>query len=115
MKTRTTLSEKQEQQACLDLLSRIGFTVFRSNTGAVKIENRDGSSRFIRFNEPGYPDISGYTNFGQAIFWEVKREGGKPTDKQTEFIKNAKDNDCIAGIGTYKDLEEMMRYYGFIK
>ena len=57
---------------------------WRQNTGAFKVQEQGRKSRFIRFNVPGAADITGIRE-GQRIEIEVKRPGGKLTDKQKAF------------------------------
>lgn len=109
------ITEKQEQDCCLDLAHRVGFIAFKSNTGAMILKNKDGSQRFVRFNEPGHPDIAGYTKNGMAFYWEVKKRGGKATAAQKQFIDRALEHNCIAGIGTCEDLEKMLKGMGYVK
>ncbi len=112
---KTRISEKQELEACLLLLHRIGCTVHRHNTGGMRMKNADGSYRYVRFNEAGYPDISGHTSDGKAVYWEVKRHGGRATTEQRLFIDQAIKNGCLAGIGTCADLENELRKRGYVR
>jgi len=109
------ITEKQEQTCCLDLLHRARFVVFRHNTGAMILKNKDGTDRFVRFNYPGHPDIAGYDKNGTAFYWEVKRQGGKTSIAQKDFIERASSHNCIAGIGTCEDLEKMLKELGYVK
>ncbi len=113
-KFKKLIPEKQEQDCCLDLAHRVGFVAFRYNTGAMKLTYK-GKTRFVRFNEPGHPDIAGYDKKGRAFYWEVKRHGGKATTAQKEHIDEALKHNCIAGIGTCEDLEKMLRGLGYVK
>lgn len=114
-KFKKLIPEKPEQIACFDLLGWAGFKVFRYNTGGMKHTNPDGSIRYIRFNESGHPDIGGRYRNGKAFYWEVKRHGKKATTDQKQFIADALDDNCIAGIGTCEDLEKMLRGLGYVK
>jgi len=109
------ITEKEEQVVCLALLRRIGFVVFRHNTGGMYQYNKDGSRRYTLFNEKGYPDIAGYSRTGQAVYWEVKRKGKKPSTEQKAFIERARASHCIAGIGSSDDLMEYLRCGGYVK
>ncbi len=115
---RTKVRETDILKACLDICLRIGFVVFRTNTGVAKythkLKNGTTKDSFVRFNEPGYPDIAGYiperielarrkridentTHAGAiALYIEVKRPGGKLTNFQKTFLDNAKGNGCFS-------------------
>lgn len=58
---------------------------WRNNTGAVKVEGR-----FVRFGDPGSPDILGILTGGLFIGLEVKMPGRKPTDLQKEWARSAR-------------------------
>ena len=109
------ITEKQEQDCCLALLRRVGIIAFRHNTGAMLVPKKDGTHRYVRFNDPGYPDIGGYDKNGTAFYWEVKRHGGKATTAQKEYIDRALKHNCIAGIGTCEDLEKMLQGLGYVR
>ncbi len=109
------IPEKHELSACLDLFRRVGFTVFRQNTGGHYKKNSDGSERYIAYNRAGYPDISGFRPTGQAVFWEVKRKGGLLSEKQKYFIETALKNSCLAGYGTCEDLEKELKRRGILR
>ena len=68
--------------------------LWRSNTGATKHTDQYGKPRFVRFNEPGTPDILGVakrttcpkchrcTGVGVLVGIECKSNTGKATDAQ---------------------------------
>lgn len=97
------IPEKSILEICLYFLKTKGYTVWRNNTGASKYQNKDGSYRTVRFGIKGQPDIIGYTDKGQFIFWECKRHGKKPTKDQLHFIKDALENGALGGWGTDVD------------
>ena len=101
-------TEKQQQQMCLDLLTIKGYVVWRSNTGAGKYQNKDGSWRTVRYGVKGMPDICGYTPTGQAFFWEVKKVKGRLSVDQKAFLDRARENKCLCGWGTASDLEKFL-------
>ena len=108
-------SDSHEISSCLDLLRRVGFTVFRQNTGGHYKTNSDGLERYIEYNKPGYPDISGFRPTGQAVFWQVKRKGELLSEKKKYFLEIALKNDCLAGYGTCEDLEKELKRRGILK
>lgn len=104
------IPERDQQRLCLEFLNLIGAVAYRTNSGCARYENRNGTQRMVRFaGVKGLPDISGYIPRDNApaitFYWEVKREGGKPTQDQKEFIETAKNGGCFAGWGTCEALE----------
>ncbi len=98
-----TITESAILQNCLYYLKTKGYTVWRNNTGASKYQNKDGSYRTVKFGIKGQPDILGYTDKGQFVFWECKRYGKKPTVDQQCFINDALQCGAIGGWGTDED------------
>lgn len=58
----------------------------------------------------GYPDCSGYTIDGRAIFLEIKGEDDDERNTaQREFLETARAYGCIAGyVRSVQDFEELM-------
>lgn len=70
-RARQTQPETKLRKACLDYLAIKGIFAVEYKVGATKIGNR-----FIRFGEPGFPDI-----FGNAIWddaWKFDGRVGRP-------------------------------------
>ena len=73
-----------------------GYKVFRVNAGRV-IDQKTG--RRFRMGVPaGYPDLYGYRKDGRIFYLEVKVKPNKATDKQLDFITEAKKNGALAGV-----------------
>ena len=71
---------------------------WRSNTGAGKLQRRDGVSQWMVFGFPGSPDIHGFMRDGRALFIEVKRPSGAVRPEQERFISDARAAGCVAFI-----------------
>ncbi len=86
--------------AVLELCQRhpLVAKAWRNNVGAMKI-----GDRYVRFGEPGTPDVMGFMKDGRFLAIEAKSEDGKLTDKQREFLANARDRRCIAGLARSVD------------
>lgn len=117
---RKTIKESTELHGIMDLLLRLGFVVWRSNTGGMKTSHTTKlgitKNYYVKFGKKGLPDIQGYIPslgmWARPIFIEVKRKGGKPSPEQLEFITTARENGCFACIGTYEDVvAELKREY----
>jgi hypothetical protein len=75
-------------------LSKLGWLTFRFNVGRVKTS--DG--RYFDTGLPvGFTDLVAFKE-GKTIFIEVKKTGGKATQKQKDFIDLMKKNGFKAGI-----------------
>ena len=122
-----SVPESDHLKACLDLLSRLGFVVWRSNAGGSTfrhqykkgIRKRLIAQYHVRFGFKGLPDICGYIKGGQSsgatpFFWEVKRHKGKIKPEQKTFIETAKRHGAFAGVGTIDDLIEDLRNSGYL-
>lgn len=70
------MKESDIQRAIIDLLAARRIFYWRNNSGAWKVENR-----FIRFGQPGSPDIFCLYK-GKCYGIEVKNEKGKQSDLQ---------------------------------
>ena len=70
--------------------------IFRCNVGGGYTE--DG--RFFSTGlPPGFSDLFGVRRSdGRAVFIEVKKPGGKPTQRQLDFIEAMKMHGAVAGI-----------------
>lgn len=68
----------------------------RINTGT----GRTPDGRVFRTGTPkGYPDISGNRRSdGKAVYIEVKVKPNKPTPEQAEYIRQRREEGCLAGV-----------------
>jgi len=87
-RVRYTGAEVQGQVA--DFCRALGLSVVRHNTGAARYPNRDGTTRLVRFNEKGTPDleivIDRGPHRGKSMFVETKATGEQPTMTQYDWI-----------------------------
>jgi len=87
--------EAKIQHDIMVALSENGCTIFRTNTGKVKIDEGEKMlakgyrPRFFDAGVPtGYPDLSGFRHSdGKAIYIEVKDHKGKPRADQVKMGK----------------------------
>ena len=57
-------------------------------------------NRYVRVGRRGEADISGILKGGRAFAIEVKRPGGKPNEKQLQFLERIRAAGGIAGCAT---------------
>lgn len=96
-------SEKQIQNAIIELLNYEKYFVWRNNTGAQKFQNADGPTRWIRFGQPGFSDIFAIQpKTGRFVALEVKtpRTRNSATRFQLDFIQRVQEQGGIAAIVT---------------
>jgi hypothetical protein len=75
-------------------LSKNGWITFRTNVGKVKLA--DG--RFFDTGlPPGFSDLMALKD-GKTVFIEVKKQGGKVSKSQKNFIEQMKRNGFDAGV-----------------
>lgn len=74
------MSEKNTQDACLELLSAKKVFHWRNNTG----ETKTASGGYVRYGYPGSPDIIAVIK-GKFVGIEVKSIKGKLSDNQELF------------------------------
>ena len=75
-------------------LSRLGYTVFRTNVGKVKL--KDG--RWFDTGLPnGFSDLMAFKE-SKAYFVEVKVKPNTPSDEQINFIEQMKNRGFTAGV-----------------
>jgi hypothetical protein len=76
-------------KAVLQYLQHVrGWVAWRSNSGALKAENR-----LVRFGTPGQADVLGVLPGGRLLAVECKRPGGKTTALQRAWL------DMVASAG----------------
>jgi hypothetical protein len=106
--TKVPIRESEIVKAILEYLKLKGIYCFRNNTGAFKSVYK-GKQRFHRYGEVGSSDIIGITKKGLFLAIEVKRPGGKPTDKQIEFMGHINRNGGIAFVAySVDDVEKTL-------
>lgn len=100
-------------KAALAYLKLCGFTVWRSNTGAMKATYK-GKTRFVRFGKPGMSDIIGYTPDGRFFAAEAKILPNKPTPVQQDFLDCAwRCNCCAFWFVSLDDLKRGLEQRGY--
>ncbi|MFA5911829.1 MAG: VRR-NUC domain-containing protein [Vicinamibacterales bacterium] len=78
--------------AILEYLAIRQVFAWRVNTGAVKLADKTGKTRFVRFGFPGCSDIIGVIGSeipaweGRPLAIEVKSPTGKATEEQLIFL-----------------------------
>lgn len=89
------MNEHNLQNSIRLRLSQLGFAVFRTNVGKVKMQ--DG--RWFDTGLPkGFSDLLAVKN-GKAYFIECKVKPNKPTPEQVNFIEQMKNKyGCAAGV-----------------
>lgn len=94
-------TESQIQRAVLAYLRRVvKAEAIRYNSGQMSAGD-DRSQRFIRFNDAaGHSDIGGVLPGGRAFYFEVKRPGEKPTEKQSRFLARMGRAGALVGVVT---------------
>jgi hypothetical protein len=116
------LPEKESDivRAILDFLHYHHIVSFRSNTGAMagSHTNKQGETNrwYVRFNEPGYPDITGLLKDGKYLAIEVKRHDGKATPDQLRFLQTIIDNHGVAFVARSVDETfDVLKSLGYLK
>ena len=103
-----TMSEAAILKLVMLEASRLGMTIFRNNTGAIKVEGR-----YISYGlHKGSSDLIGWTSTGKFVAIEVKAPEGRPTPEQVNFIEQVRDAGgfgCI--INDEKKLEWLFNNY----
>ena len=109
------VSEKQEQQAIVDLLTLIGAKVYVIG----RTPPRDGRTHFGTGQTPGIPDIyailptMGVKQWRHAMWIEVKRQGGRTRPEQLEFEEHTRDIGIAYFRGTADGFTAYLRELGF--
>ena len=101
--------ESEIQAMILQWLNLKGLFCWRNNTGAVKIQNVNGTTRMFRAGMSGMPDILGISKKGRLFAIEVKRpKTGRLTDIQANTILKLREQGAVAFVAT--DLETVQEY-----
>ena len=84
--------------------------VERFNSGAMKLMDKYGRQRFVRFAFPGCSDILGQMKDGRLLAIEVKALGGKLTSAQRAFLDLVRDNGGVSGVAySVDDVDEILK------
>lgn len=102
--SRPSISEADFQTQVVDLAHRLGWTVNHTYRG----RTAKGAWR-TNATSPGFPDLCLLrASTRQLVFLELKREGGKPTPAQVEWITGLQQ---VPGVEAYiaapSDMEEL--------
>src|ERR1035437_7776592 len=105
------MNETNISQLCRIKLSRLGFTMFRNNTGKLK----DANGRWVTFGLcTGSCDLIGYLPSRITVDMvgrivpvfaavEVKSATGRLSDEQTHFLRTIEEAGGIAGMVRCED------------
>ncbi len=118
-------TETALRTACLELLSLCGIWAWKNNTGSAKI-----GKRFVRFGEPGAPDILGIhpgqkpqrlgeffrIGAGRLLCIETKIKPNALSLEQAAWLRRASENGAICLV-VYElaDLESFLRDEGLLR
>lgn len=106
--------EKEIQKSIIDYLALLGCWRIRINSGAMS-GNHKGKRWFMRFNDqPGCPDVIACLE-GRFIAIEIKRPGGKLTEKQASALEAIRRAGGLAFVATgIRDVEAVLKIEGII-
>lgn len=104
------IAERDVLRACLDVLKARGIFCWRQNSGAMKIDGRNGRTRFVRWATSGVSDIVGVLPGGKILCVEVKNStGGRLSDEQASFLDAIRRRGGVAVvINDAEDLAEIL-------
>lgn len=112
---RPEFSEKQITEQCVDYLKLKHIPCWRMNTGVVKHLNQDGTERYTKFGQKGFPDYLLAIPINNAFhigFVEFKTRKGKLTPDQEEFKQYAQmQGMCYILCRSVEDLQEGLEAY----
>lgn len=78
--------------------------VGRYNSGTMEEQGATGDTRYVTFNSvPGQSDLMGQMKDGRILAIEVKRPGGKPTERQAAFLALVARNGGVSGFACSVD------------
>ena len=110
--------ERQITHSIIEYLNYQGFYVWKSNTGAMELPNKNGTSRLVRFGKAGMSDIIGLQRgTGRFVALEVKRPStrNRTTTAQDSFLALVKEYGGIAGVVTsIDDVKEKLKEKSWI-
>lgn len=91
--------EKDIQRSIIDYLRLKGVLCWKNSTGGIYKKSTDS---YIPSQSVGAPDIFALDE-GTFYGIEVKRPGGKLSDKQSEFLRKIEENGGVAIVATSID------------
>jgi len=101
-------TESMLRRACLEFLKLKGIVAWKNNVGAM-YSTYKGKMRFMRFSEPGVPDIVGYLPDGTFLGVECKVGTRKETGAQREFREQAAlAGCCCVVVRSIDDLQDAL-------
>ncbi len=110
MNEKRKINKKEEQQlinAVLEYLKILRIPAWRMNSGAFKIQNR-----FVTFGTKGMSDIIAILPDGKLLAIECKRQDGKVSGPQKDFLQIVKENNGKVIVArSLEDLTEITDKY----
>lgn len=82
----------------LDYLNYRGHFVQRTNSGAIRIPNPNGTNRFVKLSQAGTADITGCSKDGRFLAIECKIKPNKPTALQDQYLSEIRKRGGIAFV-----------------
>lgn len=102
--------ESEVLASCLELLERLRIAHWRCNTGGM----RGGGERYIRFGEPGQPDVLAVLPpAGRLLALECKSRTGRLRDAQRAWLERAEAAGAVVCVArSIDDLVRALRAVG---
>lgn len=99
------MTEHMLCNSIVEFLNYQGHKVWRQNAGMVKVTNKYGKDRMIRFGMVGVSDIIGISKTGKFIAIEVKlpERRNTVTTYQRIFLADIHGHGGIAGVACSED------------
>lgn len=94
------MSEAEIQRDIIDYLKARKYTVVRVNSGKVKARNG-----FVQLADPGTPDLLAISRRGEHVWVEVKKDTGKLSHDQIEWIAEHRTRGCTVLVA--RSVEEV--------
>lgn len=105
MKLDDTLTEAEFQQQVVGIAKQFGWQVFHP------VRNQPTFRGHRQTTEPGWPDLV-LLGHSRALFVELKRESGKPTQAQTETLQRLAAAGCETALWRPSDLRTVLAVLG---
>lgn len=107
---KVSTSESQILNSILTYLKLIGIFAWRNNNGAV-YDPRAGNFRSTpKHSLKGVPDILGILKKGRFLALEVKKQGGRTSVEQKDFLKRAEGLGALcAVVYSIEDVIEVLK------